>query len=500
MKYTRAILAITIYLTLSHSMILNAQSSGRAFLPKIQSGIAIVSGNIERAVSTNQEFGSINLDFTNVVTGNRLSYKIPIKSDGSFSMSIPISCISFASVESEYYQGLICLIPGEESKLKITIDKDNKKHITLTNNIGFTADDANTIINWPWLLAKVEYEMLSPESYAQRVIAGSPDVLKPIYENTTLSAAAKQVLVSESNLVIIYNQLLNYNAFISDAYKSVHKTDTIPAEFHPQFPTNSYYALLKYYELNDPTYLSATFYPMVLQSILTNELLAIPKVGDTPIDKWLVKVKKIFKDSIGSDSGMFYDLMASNALSRQLNEMKPFSDIQLNNITTYFTNKSIAEALFNENQKVIKLIANSSKVSVHNIPEAQNNVMDSIIAMHKGKVIFIDFWATWCGPCQQAIQESESVKKDFENKDVVFIYITDHTSPLKTLQESASKMGGEHYYLTKKGMSILSKDYNIETIPHYLVFDQKGLLKHNHQSFMGKETMRKWLEELLQNK
>ena len=167
------------------------------------------------------------------------------------------------------------------------------------------------------------------------------------------------------------------------------------------------------------------------------------------------------------------------------------------NIKSYFTNKSFVNILFDENEKVKKIAAKSHNANIYRINASIENVMDSIIFKYKGKVIFVDFWTTWCAPCLRAMKESESVKKEFENKDVVFVYITNPTSPLKTWENKILAINGEQYYITVEQWNFLQKIYKINGIPHYLIFNKTGIAKYNQGGFMGNENMRQWIDESL---
>ena len=494
MKTLVVLKAIILCLIFSQSIVLQAQSKNLSFVPQIKYEKATLSGKIIGKSPVDGGFKSINLRFSNLVTSDITNCEIPVKNDGTFTVSIPIQCISIGAASSDFYKGIICLIPGEETKLEITFDSNQKKHVELISSLGITADDGMNIMEVITqvinpLMDKVE-ENVTPELFSQLAIKSLQDKLKIIEESTKLTDAAKQIASSEIKVFFISQVLLFYAEQIMDQ----HKNDT---GLKAPIPDKSYYSFLKYFNLNDPTYLSVSLYPKVFQSLLKNEILAIPAIGEMSVDAWLIKVKEILKDNIGSDTGIFYDLLVGNAYAKQLNEMNPLSDIQKKNIKSYFVNKSFMDILIDENEKVIQLAAKSDKERIFKIDRSSGNVMDSIISKYKGKVVFVDFWATWCAPCLAAMQKSESVKSEFENKDVVFVYITDPTSPRKAWEQKISVIGGEHYYVTKKEWDKLNTTFSFDGIPHYLIFDKSGILKHNYHTYMGNENMKKWIGELL---
>ena len=194
MKTFSIIQAIIIILFLSSSMFLDAQTEKLSFTPTIKYDTATFSGKIEGIKNDDQGFKSINLTFISLLTGDFMSYDITVKNDGTFRIKIPLECLTFVNVETDSYRGLNCLIPGEESELKIHIDNNQKKQVQFKNSIGFTSDDAYIIENWPWELPLIEKEIITPEVFSQRMINGMQVLIKSIEDNDKLTPVSKQMI------------------------------------------------------------------------------------------------------------------------------------------------------------------------------------------------------------------------------------------------------------------------------------------------------------------
>ena len=91
----------------------------------------------------------------------------------------------------------------------------------------------------------------------------------------------------------------------------------------------------------------------------------------------------------------------------------------------------------------------------------------------RGKVVVLDFWATWCGPCRGQYPLYEEVKKRFKNRgDVVFLAInTDEDPALVKPFLDAQKWNKSVYF--EDGLGRLLR---VESIPSTMVFDRQGQL------------------------
>ena len=104
-------------------------------------------------------------------------------------------------------------------------------------------------------------------------------------------------------------------------------------------------------------------------------------------------------------------------------------------------------------------------------------LFDSVLTANKGKVIYLDCWATWCGPCISEMPNSKKLKEDLEGKDVVFVYLcVDSEEELWKASLAQLQIGGQHYFLSKEQSTDIRKAFDIQGIPHYFLIDQQGVI------------------------
>lgn len=202
--------------------------------------------------------------------------------------------------------------------------------------------------------------------------------------------------------------------------------------------------------------------------------------------------------------GLSRDVMVAQDYCRKIvEEVSPVDDKRLKTIQQQFSTSFIADyvALCN-NQAIARLEANKKKTGfvVNETPKTEaDKIFDAIINKYKGKVIYVDFWATWCGPCRMGIEQIKPLKEELAGKDIVFVYITDQSSPQSTWSNMIPDIKGEHYRVTTDEWNFLYAKFNISGIPHYVLVEKTGEIINLGFRHYDNQMLKRELEKYIKN-
>lgn len=166
------------------------------------------------------------------------------------------------------------------------------------------------------------------------------------------------------------------------------------------------------------------------------------------------RTEDYFKTKLSSLIVSFRSDFPNSKLNYRLKEFEIQHDIDLDD---YYTND-------------IQLIDNNNETLY----------LKDIIKKHKGKVIYLDIWASWCNPCKTEMPHSLKLCKEFANKNIVFIYLS--IDRYKDNWIDANKNQNINKQLSFLAIDFkktnLYRDLNINTIPRFMIFNKMGKIKY----------------------
>ena len=268
-----------------------------------------------------------------------------------------------------------------------------------------------------------------------------------------------------------------------------------------------YYDFLKDERHNDEKLLVSQYYRAFLhelymhlyrefhQSELHSQLDSLYKVGNKTEANRL-HLNFIIENSNGFEQEYFVSKLFSKLIFWKFFEgYEALYDPSLIGRDDY---NQILQKEYSELQELIAKPVFAKDLNLHDYGISEEDlVFQALPKKFPNKVIYVDFWAPWCGPCMAEMPQSKKLQEKLKGKDVVFVFLANNCSEESWKATIAQKqLSGEHYLLADNEYALLADKFNIAGIPRYMVIDKKGMVVNDNAPRPSDESLVGLLETL----
>lgn len=271
---------------------------------------------------------------------------------------------------------------------------------------------------------------------------------------------------SENFLMREETQIRYYSANYKLGYPSIHQYFS-PSKEHPALP-ESYYSFMDSLEINNDSLLISSTYRDFLHEFMQHireQIWTNNPILKNDIDPYNMH-KAIYK-------GKTLDCALMNCI------LLLVENLSYKELASYY--QDFIQIC--DNQEYINLVKDvvtqKNKLAAGNLaPDftlKNTNNEKVYLSDFRGKVVFLEFWATWCKPCIHEIPYLEELADYFTNKDVVFIKVAIDidVEGWKNFVKTRN-LQGINLIAPEHTRSQVSKDYLLDGVPYYFIIDKEG--------------------------
>jgi thiol-disulfide isomerase/thioredoxin len=392
-----------------------------------------------------------------MIKGESFEKAITLKADGSFAESFEIEYNGSYTLMTK--NARIPLYLGKGSKLIINADEKD-----FVKTLKFSGAGAVENSFWQQKNESVNKNLGNQTEFYS-------------LEETAYINKVKEV---KNNILIIYNATkFSDNYFKENEKKNIDYFEHLQYLIYPQYhahyakkegfvPSATFPKLDSKFDLdNNNEYLFSNSYKQLVFNSFSYKIAELAgKEAEFTSQYSLPEVKKIKSPAIKAAliQNIAYEVSAGNPDAEKLyNEL-----IALSSDTKF---KESLTAKFNQ----IKTLT-PGKVSPGFEYENFKGGKTSLESL-KGKYVYIDVWATWCGPCRREIPSLQKVEEEYKGKNIEFVSLSidqkkDYEKWRKMVEEKS--LGGIQLFADNDWNSQFVKDYAIEGIPRFILVDPNG--------------------------
>ncbi len=106
--------------------------------------------------------------------------------------------------------------------------------------------------------------------------------------------------------------------------------------------------------------------------------------------------------------------------------------------------------------------------------------LEELWQQFEGKVVYVDFWASWCRPCLEEVPASNQLQAEWEAEDDMVFLMLGYNDQRDRWRQAIDehRITGTHYFLTPEQSRAARRLFGITAIPHYALINRKGKIEY----------------------